>query len=76
MDNFQRIKRTVSQLLAIDESEISELSGPGDLKGWDSANHLKIIMAIESEFNVEFDPDEFTQMVNLGVIAAILESKI
>jgi acyl carrier protein len=50
-------------------------SSPGSVEGWDSAQHLNLVLALEQRFRVEFLPEEFDQMQSLGEIAALLRSK-
>lgn len=42
---------------------------------WDSLRHLNLIVEIESEFDVEFEPEEIAQMKNINIIIKILKEK-
>lgn len=44
-------------------------------KKWDSMNHLNLIVELEMEFNVSFEPEEISQMVDFSKILEILTSK-
>ncbi len=64
-----------SRLLMVFQSvfgeEISSISDSDELDGipgWDSAGHLNLIMAIEADFEVQFDVEE---MGSLTTVAAI-----
>tara|TARA_R110002096_G_scaffold8803_2_gene35857 strand:- start:14480 stop:14707 length:228 start_codon:yes stop_codon:yes gene_type:complete len=68
---------TESRLLGVFQSvlgsDITAFKGdetPDTVKGWDSAAHLNLIMAIEAEFAVQFDIEE---MESLDSVAAILK---
>lgn len=50
----------------------SDEDGPGSIPGWDSVNHVNLILAIEAEFGVEFDAGEIADLVSVGQIRARL----
>ena len=43
---------------------------------WDSVNHLNLVLALESEFGVTFEPEEIASMRTLSVVEKILSGKI
>ncbi len=46
------------------------------IENWDSLAHLKIIIALEEEFDIEFEPDEIYLMKKgASKIKEIIESK-
>ncbi|SVA59751.1 uncharacterized protein METZ01_LOCUS112605 [marine metagenome] len=47
-----------------------------DVPGWDSFNHINLIINIEEEFGVQFTNDEVTKMQNIGDLKKILALKI
>ena len=47
---------------------------PGD-SDWDSVEHLNLILALEMQFGIEFEPEEIEQMKSIGQIALLVESK-
>ena len=44
-----------------------------DVKGWDSLNHINLIVGIESEFGVQFDVEEIAELSRVGDLFALLE---
>ena len=46
-----------------------------DIKGWDSANHINLIVATEQEFKVKFKTAELESLKNVGEIVSLIESK-
>lgn len=46
-----------------------------DVPGWDSFNHVNLVIAIETEFGVVFDTDEIAALENVGQMKALLKSK-
>ena len=47
-----------------------------DVPGWDSFNHINLIINIEEEFGVKFTNDEVAKMQNIGDLKKILAHKI
>ena len=43
---------------------------------WDSMRHLNLIVELESEFDVEFEPEEIAEMKDYYHIKHILEEKL
>lgn len=43
---------------------------------WDSLKHLILIVELEGEFDVEFEPEEIAEMKNFGDIKRILAVKL
>ena len=54
---------------------LTPASSPKSVDGWDSAQHLNLVLALEQRFGVEFLPEEFDQMQSLAHIAALLRTK-
>ena len=47
-----------------------------DIPGWDSFNHVNLIINIEEEFGVRFSNDEVGGMQNVGNLKKLLATKI
>ena len=55
--------------------QISKETSAADVEGWDSFNHMNLIMLIEDEYNVSFTTQEIGQMSRVGDLVALLEAK-
>jgi acyl carrier protein len=47
-----------------------------DVPGWDSFNHVNLVIAIETEFGVRFSTDEVAALQNVGDLKRLLEEKL
>lgn len=47
---------------------ITDSMSPGDIKKWDSLNHVILISEIEKEFNIRFDLQDMLESGNVGTI--------
>lgn len=43
---------------------------------WDSVNHLSLILALESEFGIQFEPEEIATMLTRADVLSVIEKKI
>ena len=47
-----------------------------DISNWDSINNLKLIIVLEKEFKINFDPDEIVETKNVGELIKSIENKL
>lgn len=43
--------------------------------GWDSLNHIRLMLKIQSEFGVKFSSGQISSLQNVGELANILVAK-
>lgn len=63
---FKKVKSIVADQLGVDEEEITMESSFVDDLGADSLDIVELIMAIESEFNVEFPDEDAEKVASVG----------
>lgn len=71
--NFdERLLAVFTSVFGLDPSRFR----PGDsyetIPEWDSVNHINLILALEAEFGVEFDPGEIAELASVEAIRARL----
>ena len=49
-------------------NDIPQEASPETIDGWDSANHVNLILALEAEFGVQFETDEISELTSVGAI--------
>jgi acyl carrier protein len=47
-----------------------------DIEGWDSFNHINLILAIERSFGVKFSTQELEKLESVADIVMLLEKKL
>ena len=65
----------MSDVFNIDVSLINNESSPDNIENWDSLKHMNLIIALEEEFEIEFDDDEIVDSMSYATILNILNSK-
>jgi acyl carrier protein len=68
----ERIKEVLSAVLDIPLDDLNDLSSSKTLDMWDSLNHMKIIAALEEEFDIELTEEESLQAQSVKLIEYIL----
>lgn len=76
MKTEQRIKDVMASVIGVDPSAIDETASPETLEGWDSLNHMKLVVALEEEFGVTFKDEEVLEMQNYKLIAYTLSQYV
>jgi acyl carrier protein len=74
--DFNKLKQVVSDILEVDIDDINENSSSDNIEKWDSLSHIKLVMAIEAEFNVKLTPDDMMDMLSVKLIKMILAEKL
>jgi len=46
-----------------------------EIEGWDSFNHVNIVVAIENEFGINFNTAEMEELHEVGEIVKLIEAK-
>ena len=72
---FEQLRGIASDIFGLPAAEITESSSPETIESWDSVQHLNLVLAMEEQFGVQFDPEEMDQMKNMGEIAGLLDKK-
>ena len=75
MSILDQVRMAAADVLRIPLERITEASTPESIEIWDSVEHLNLILALETQFGIEFEPEEIEQMKSIGQIATLVESK-
>ncbi len=71
----ERFKRTVLNELKLDDFDIKDETKANEVPGWDSLNHLNVILAIEKEYGIKFKSIEILKLKNLGELQQLIDKK-
>ena len=72
---LERVRGIASDVLQVAPGSLSAESSPQTVENWDSVQHLNLVLALEEQFGVQFEPDEMDGMKSIGAIAGILAQK-
>lgn len=71
-----RIKKVMAKIFGLDEADIDVMSNVETIKQWDSLRHMQLIIALESEFDIQFDGRSIMKMTNLEQIISSVKELI
>ena len=72
MTTFQKLQNTIAATLKVPPAKITESTRDQDLPSWDSLGQVNLIMAIEQEFDVYIEVEEFGNLNSVPAILAYL----
>lgn len=55
--------------------EITDITTADDIEGWDSLEHVNLIVMVEKRFKVKFTMDEILALKNVGNMADLVLKK-
>jgi acyl carrier protein len=59
-----------------DDLELRDEMTAKDVAGWDSLNHVNLIIQIEEELGIKFRNDEVARLVDVGERKALVQQKV
>ncbi len=71
-----KFKQAILKELKLDDFDIKDETLANTVPGWDSLNHINVILAIEKEFQVKFKSIEVLRCKNLGDLQKLVDSKL
>lgn len=79
MDNaeiWQRATGVFREILDLDDLVLTPQMTARDVEGWDSLNHILLVVAVEQRFGIKFSTGEIDGLENVGQFIDLIESKL
>jgi acyl carrier protein len=73
---FERVRDITADVLQCSSTQITPQSSSETVDSWDSVHHLNLILALEHEFGLQFEPEEIEKMINVASILSVLERRL
>ena len=71
-----RVRGYVAEQLKVPVERITRETTADDVEGWDSMAHAEIVLGLEDEYGVEFDPAELVSMEDVGALVDAIAAKL
>ena len=71
----QELKKVILKELDLDDFDLQDETIAPEVPGWDSLNHVNIILAVVISFNVKFKSYEVLRMKNVGDLQKLVDLK-
>ncbi|MFA5804760.1 MAG: acyl carrier protein [Melioribacteraceae bacterium] len=72
----QELKKVILNELNLDDFDLQDETMAPEVPGWDSLNHVNIILAVEKFFSVRFKSYEVLRLKNVGDLQKLLDIKL
>ncbi|ALT77352.1 MULTISPECIES: acyl carrier protein [unclassified Roseateles] len=72
----EKLTDLLASVFDIDKSLITAASSVDNVEGWDSVNHMHLVVALEEEFGIEFKDDEAVELISFELIRSYLREKL
>ncbi|MDF1611345.1 acyl carrier protein [Stygiobacter electus] len=70
------LKEVILKQLNLDDFDLQDETIAPQVPGWDSLNHINIILAIEEKFGIKFKSRELIQLKCVGDLQKLVDSKL
>jgi acyl carrier protein len=71
-DLTTRIRSVVAATFGIEPFAISDATSSDTVESWDSMNHIHLVVALEAEFGVSFEPEQAVELTSVRAITQAL----
>lgn len=75
-DLMERLTEVFREIFDDDRLELRDEMVAADVEDWDSLNHVKLVVAIEESFGVEFSNREIAGWENVGDIRRAIAARL
>jgi acyl carrier protein len=72
----QCVRDILADILRLDAKEIGDDAHLGITPGWDSSNHISLVLSLEEEFGITLDAREIDAMQSFADVVSTIEAKL
>jgi acyl carrier protein len=72
----EKVARIFYDLFSAKSGSITLESSPDSVDGWDSLQHLNLVLALEEEFGISVTEAQIVEMLSVGLIVEILAESL
>ncbi len=73
-DALQKIQDIMRDVFGDDDIVLSAETTAADVEEWDSLNHVRLIVAIEADLDIELPMEQVNALRNVGDLVKLIES--
>jgi acyl carrier protein len=70
------LKTVLLTALKLEDWDIRDETLASEIPGWDSLNHVNVILAVEEHFGVRFKMAEVLKLNSIGDLQRLVDSKV
>jgi acyl carrier protein len=72
----ERLQKIILNELKLNSFDLHDETTANQVPGWDSFNHINIILAVEKDYNIRFKGLEILKVKNIGELQKLVDSKL
>ena len=72
---YTRLAQVFEKVFDDDTIEVTPELSAKDVDGWDSLNHIRLILTIEKAFKIKFSTSEIGKLQNVGDLVTLIGAK-
>lgn len=76
VDIYKKLTGIFRDVLDEDDLVLTSDLTAADVDGWDSLNHINIVVAAEAAFRIKFKSAELEDLKNVGELVSLIEVKL
>jgi acyl carrier protein len=73
---YERLNSVFHAVFFDDSIKVTADTSAPDVYGWDSVAHVNLMVAVETEFGIEFTTQELESMDTVGDMARLVAAKV
>ncbi|WP_205480846.1 acyl carrier protein [Sphingomonas arenae] len=71
-----RLQPLFDTIFGEDSVPLTMTTTSDDIATWDSVAHVSVIVGVEQEFGIMFDPEEMMEMESVGALVGSVQAKM
>lgn len=75
-DLDSRLRELFASVFGVAASSVGPAATPETVDGWDSVNHINLVLSVEAEFGVAFEADEIADLSSFGALRERIAGKL
>ncbi len=72
---LEKVSEILGEIVDDENLRLTEETVADDVADWDSTNHVRLMIAIESTFGIRFESSEIASPENVGALLDLIEAK-
>jgi acyl carrier protein len=71
-----RARNVIARVFGDDDVVVESSTTTADVKGWDSASNIEVLVALEREFGIRFHTGEMAIVANVGQLVTLIAGRL
>lgn len=75
-DILSEVRGIIADVLDQPDLQVDRQTSADNVEGWDSFNHINIVVAVEARFGIKFHTADIEELRNVGELVDLIERKL